>query len=78
MARLEKRIGQLEQDVTTHQDKLAKLSSKSDGAGISQAAQSLASVKTELEQMVQSWESISGDLEEKEKSFSERIAVYEK
>jgi hypothetical protein len=64
--------------VTAHQDKLAKLSSKSDGVGISQAAQALASVKTELEKMVQSWESTSGELEEKEKGFNERIAVYEK
>ena len=78
VTKLEKRISQLELDVTSHQDKLAKLSSKSDGVGIAQAAQALAAVKTELEQMVHSWESISGELEAKEKSFNERIAVYEK
>ena len=78
VALLEKRIGQLEKDVTAHQDKLAKLSSKSDGAGITQTAQALSAVKGELEGLVQKWESISAEVEEKEKAYSQRIEAMEK
>ena len=73
VALLEKKIGQLEKDVTAHQDKLAKLSSKSDGAGISQTAQALSAVKGELEGLVQKWESTSAEVEEKEKAYAQRI-----
>ena len=75
---LEKKIGQLEKDVTAHQDKLAKLSSKNDGAGISQTAQALSAVKAELEGLVQKWESTSAEVEEKEKAFNQRIEVMAK
>ena len=73
VALLEKKIGQLEKDVAAHQDKLAKLSSKSDGAGISQTAQALSAVKGELETLVQKWESTSAEIEEKEKAYAQRI-----
>jgi ATP-binding cassette subfamily F protein 3 len=73
VALLEKKIGELEKDVTTHQDKLAKLSSKSDGAGITQTAQALSAIKAELEGLVQKWEAISAEVEEKEKAYAKRI-----
>lgn len=78
VAKLERRIGELEKDVVTAQDKLARLSSRSDGAGISQAAQELSSIKLELEGLIQSWETSSAELSEQEKHYQERVALIEK
>lgn len=77
VARLEKRISQLEKDIVDHQEKLALLSSKSDGVGIAQAAQRLSAAKTDLEGLVQSWESSSSDLENKEREFDQRLARFD-
>lgn len=77
VAKLEKRIEQLESLVTAGQEKIAQLSSRSDGVGIAQAAQELANHKAELEKRVQSWESASGDVEQQEKLFAKRLEVLE-
>jgi ATP-binding cassette subfamily F protein 3 len=77
VAKLEKRIEQLESSVTACQEKIAHLSSRSDGVGIAQAAQELAGHKAELEKRVQSWESMSGEVERHEKLFEKRLAVLE-
>jgi len=70
---LEKRIGELESGIASAQEKLARLSSNSDGVGIAQTAQKLAASKAELEKLVQGWERASAELEERERDFAERI-----
>jgi ATP-binding cassette subfamily F protein 3 len=77
VAKIEKRIAQLEASVTECQDKIARLSSRSDGVGIAQAAQELAGHKAELEKRVQSWESASGEVERHEKVFAKRLEALE-
>lgn len=77
VAKLEKRIEQLESSVTQCQETLAKLSSRSDGVGIAQAAQELAGHKAELEKRVQSWETASGEVERQEQAFAKRLEAFE-
>jgi ATP-binding cassette, subfamily F, member 3 len=75
VSKLEAEISKLEATVAAAQEKLAKLSARSDGVGIAQTAQSLAAARAELEANVAQWETLSAEVEEREKSFARRIEV---